>query len=161
MPIQRKTTAQFVIEAQSVHGDKYDYSEAEYVNTHVPVKIKCLECGGVFLQEPSSHLAGHGCPKCNKKQTQRRVDQATFIARAKKVHGDKYDYSKVEYKDMRSKVEIVCPHHGAFWQRAQSHLLGNGCPECKREAHIARIKQMMASIDAQSHSNQSKSKENC
>ena len=156
MPIQRKTTAQFVIEAQSVHGDKYDYSEAEYVNTHVPVKIKCLECGGVFLQEPSSHLAGHGCPKCNKKQTQRRVDQATFIARAKKVHGDKYDYSKVEYKDMRSKVEIVCPHHGAFWQRAQSHLLGRGCPACKRDAHIERLKQIMDSLNAQLQDKQSK-----
>ena len=157
MPIQRKTTTQFIVEAHSVHGEKYDYSEVKYVNTHVPVKIRCMECGGVFLQEPSSHLAGHGCPKCNKKQTQRRVDQATFIARAKKVHGDKYDYSKAEYQDMRSKVQIICPRHGNFWQRAQSHLLGSGCPECKREAHIARIKQMMASLDAQFQSEHYKS----
>ena len=46
-----------------------------------------------------------------------------FIARARAVHGDKYDYSKTDYQDMRSKVLIVCPVHGEFWQRAQSHLL--------------------------------------
>ena len=149
MDNHRKTTSQFVEEAQKVHGDKYDYSEVEYVNTHVPVKIRCNECGGVFLQEPSSHLAGHGCPKCNKKQTQRRVDQTTFIVRAIEVHGNKYDYSKVEYRDMRSKVEIICPRHGAFWQRAQSHLLGCGCPACKRDAHIERLKQIMASLNDQ------------
>ena len=149
MPYHRNSTAQFIFEAQSIHGDKYDYSEVEYVNTHVPVKIRCLECGSVFLHEPSSHFVGHGCPKCNKKQTQRRVDQATFIARAKKMHGDKYNYSKVVYRDTRSKVKTVCPHHGVFWQRAQSHLLGSGCPECKRAAHIARIKQMMANLNDQ------------
>ena len=149
MSYHRKTTNQFVTEALSVHGDKYDYSVVEYVNTHVPMKIRCNECGGVFLQEPSSHLAGHGCPKCNKKQTQRRVDQTTFIVRAIEVHGNKYDYSKVEYRDMRSKVEIICPRHGAFWQRAQSHLLGCGCPACKRDAHIERLKQIMASLNDQ------------
>ena len=146
MPYYRKTTNQFVNEAQSVHGDKYDYSEVEYVNTHVPVKIKCLVCGLEFLQEPSSHLAGHGCPKCNKKQTQRRVDQTTFIARAKEVHGDKYDYSKTEYKNMHSKVHIICPRHGDFYQRAQSHILGNGCPLCKRDKQIERMKVMMERI---------------
>ena len=149
MSYHRKTTNQFVTEALSVHGDKYDYSEVAYVNTHVPVKIRCNECGGVVLQEPSSHLAGHGCTKCNKKQTQRRVDQTTFIVRAIEVHGNKYDYSKVEYRDMRSKVEIICPRHGAFWQRAQSHLLGCGCPACKRDAHIERLKQIMASLNDQ------------
>ena len=48
----RKTTPQFVEEAQRVHGEKFDYSEVEYVNTHTPVKIKCRQCGVVFLQEP-------------------------------------------------------------------------------------------------------------
>ena len=93
----RKTTEIFIAEAQKVHGNRYDYSEVEYVNTHVPVKIRCQQCGAFFLQEPSSHLAGRGCPKCSKKQTHKRVNQDMFIARAKKVHGDKYNYSKVDY----------------------------------------------------------------
>ena len=52
IPYYRKTTPQFVEEAQRVHGEKFDYSEVEYVNTHTPVKIKCRQCGVVFLQEP-------------------------------------------------------------------------------------------------------------
>ena len=72
-----------------------------------------------------------------------------FIARARAVHDDKYDYSKADYQDMRSKVLIVCPIHGEFWQRAQSHLLGNGCPACKRDNHIRRIAELQRSIMAQ------------
>jgi len=139
----RKTKQEFIEEAQQVHGDRFDYSEVEYVNTHTPVKIMCGQCGLVFFQEPSSHLAGHGCPKCSKKKTHKIIDQEVFIARAKEVHGDKYDYSKTEYKDMHSKVHIICPRHGDFYQRAQSHLLGSGCPECKRDKQVERIKRIM------------------
>ena len=136
----RKTTEIFIAEAQKVHGDRYDYSEVEYVNTHVPVKIRCQQCGAFFLQEPSSHLAGHGCPKCNKKQTHRKIGLEEFIARARAVHGDKYDYSMSRYVDMRSNVEIVCPIHGPFNQRAQSHILGHGCPLCKSDKQKERMK---------------------
>lgn len=138
----RKTIQEFVEQARQVHGDKFDYSEVEYVNTHTPVKIRCRECCLVFSQEPSSHLAGRGCPKCSKKQTHKRVNQDMFLARAKEVHGDKYDYSKTDYQNMRSKVAIICPRHGVFYQRAQSHLLGSGCPMCKYDAHMERIKRL-------------------
>ena len=47
---------------------------------------------------------------------------------------------------MRSKILIVCPRHGEFWQRAQSHILGNGCPECKREKHIERITELQKQL---------------
>ena len=123
-----------------MHGDNYDYSEVEYVNTHKPVKIRCLQCGNYFFQEPAAHLVGRGCPRCSKKQTHKRVDQTAFIARAKEVHGDKYDYSKTKYIDMRSNVEIVCPVHGPFFQRAQSHILGHGCPFCKSDRQKERMK---------------------
>ena len=136
-------TSQFIEEVKQVHGDKYDYSEVEYVNTHVPVKIRCQQCSTFFLQEPSSHLAGHGCPKCNKKQTHRILGQDNFIIKAKEVHGDKYDYSRAEYKDMRSKIEIICPVHGSFFQRAQSHLLGHGCSLCKSDKQKERMKSVI------------------
>lgn len=148
MPYHRKTKEQFVKEAVQVHGDKYDYSEVEYVNTHRLVRIRCKQCGHYFFQQPSSHLAGHGCPKCCKKSDYRTLSKEEFITRAREVHGDKYDYSKTDYVNMRSKVLIVCPLHGEFWQRAQSHLLGNGCPECKRANHIERIKKMMELLNA-------------
>lgn len=55
-----------------------------------------------------------------------------FIKKAKEVHGDKYNYSKVEYKKSKEKVCIICPEHGEFWQRPKDHLNGQGCPHCKQ-----------------------------
>ena len=158
----RKTIQEFVEQAQQVHGDKFDYSGVEYFNTHTPVKIRCNQCGLVFFQEPSSHLAGRGCPKCSKKQTHKRVNQDMFLARAKEVHGDKYDYSNTDYQNMRSKVAIICPRLGVFYQRAQSHILGCGCPECKRENHLARIKLLMESLNMKGQDLQGdNSEQNC
>lgn len=61
----------------------------------------------------------------------KKLTTEEFISRAKKVHGDKYEYSKVEYFDSRTKVCIICPEHGDFWQSANIHLRGHGCPICK------------------------------
>lgn len=107
MALRWKTTSQFVKDAMKVHGDRFDYSEVEYVNTHKPVRIKCRQCGVVFMQEPASHLAGHGCPNCGKQQLKRRMSQEAFIEKCRAVHGNRYDYSRTEYRDMRSKVLIV------------------------------------------------------
>ena len=54
-----------------------------------------------------------------------------FIEKAIKIHGDTYDYSLVEYKNMKTKVKIVCKNHGVFEQRADNHLSGKGCSLCK------------------------------
>ena len=61
------------------------------------------------------------------------IDQKTvrFIENAKKVHGDKYDYSKVQYVDSDTKVCIVCPIHGEFEQFPGNHLRGYGCRSTK------------------------------
>lgn len=71
MPYQRKTTPQFVEEAQRVHGEKFDYSEVEYVNTYTPVKIKCRQCGVVFMQAPASHLEAVAVPSAARILTRR------------------------------------------------------------------------------------------
>ena len=124
--VKKLTTDDFIKRAKEVHGDKYDYSKVEYKNARSKVCIICPE-HGEFWQEPRHHLDGKGCPSC------KRVKKLTtddFIKRAKEVHGDKYDYSKVDYKNNKSKVCIICPEHGEFWQEASSHLSGNGCPKC-------------------------------
>jgi hypothetical protein len=59
-----------------------------------------------------------------------------FIKKAREVHGDKYDYSKVEYVGSESKVCIVCPEHGEFWQAPHTHLRGGGCPICVGRAKM-------------------------
>ena len=72
-----------------------------------------------------------------------RKTKEQFISDAIKVHGDKYDYSKVEYKGKDIKVCIICPIHGEFWQRPHNHLEGEGCPICSEsylKKHRPRIK---------------------
>ena len=109
-----------------VHGSTYNYSKVEYTTSKVKVEIVCKEHGS-FLQSPSSHLTGNGCPKCsgnNKKSTKECTQDFT------QVHGGTYDYSKVEYVNNATIVEIICKEHGSFFQRPNSHLKGMGCPKC-------------------------------
>lgn len=121
------STSQFIEKARKVHGDKYDYSRVNYVNNHTPICITCKEHGD-FWQIPYSHLAGNGCPKCNGGVA---FDKDEFIRKANEVHNDFYDYSQVDYKNAITKVKIICPKHGEFWQRPSCHLKGQGCPKCK------------------------------
>ena len=125
-----KTTEQFIKEAKETHGNKYDYSKVEYIDSKTKVCIICPE-HGEFWQAPSSHLSGCGCRKCSKNAQKKTTEQ--FIKEAKEIHGDKYDYSKVEYINNRTKVCIICPKHGEFWQTPESHLSGCGCRKCYKE----------------------------
>lgn len=63
------------------------------------------------------------------------MNKEYFIKRARDIHGDKYDYSKVELSFGTDKVEIICPSHGSFMQRAKGHLEGRGCSKCARERY--------------------------
>lgn len=119
-------TALFVKKAMAVHGDCYDYSRVEYKNSSTKVIIIC-PVHGSFLQTPEKHLKGQGCPKCGGTS---KHSADSFIAKARAIHGEKYDYSKVEYVNNKTKVVIVCPEHGAFLQRPDSHLIGKGCDKC-------------------------------
>jgi hypothetical protein len=133
---ERKTTEQFIKKAKEVHGDKYDYSKVEYVNNETKVCIICPK-HGEFWQKPSNHLQGKGCLDCcgsRKKTTEQ------FITEAREKHGDKYDYSKVEYVNGKTKVCIICPKHGEFYQKPERHLQRQGCPKCnssKLESEIS------------------------
>lgn len=89
-----RTQEQFIERAREIHGNTYDYSAVEYVNSSTKVKIIC-PIHGVFEQTPNKHLAGQGCKVCGRERT--KVGKDEFISRARKVHGDKYDYSKVVY----------------------------------------------------------------
>jgi hypothetical protein len=122
---KNKTTDEFVAQAREVHGDLYDYSKVEYVGTHKKVLIVDPEFGE-FWQTPGSHLQGVGNPI---RKGGIRITTKEFVERAKVVHGDLYDYSKVEYKSAFDKVLIIDPEYGEFWQEASSHLQGAGNPE--------------------------------
>jgi hypothetical protein len=130
MKIYKHTTESFIKKAKEIHGDKYDYSLVEYKNNKTLVKIKC-DTHGIFLQEPRNHLYGHSCPLCSHVTPIKMRNTTTqFIEKAKEIHGDKYDYSLVDYIKSNMKVDILCSIHGHFLQEANSHLSGFGCPRC-------------------------------
>ena len=128
------STEEFITKVKAIHGDKYDYSKAEYKHTMEKITIICHK-HGEFLITPNSLLQGHGCPKCvGKCETTEE-----FITKAKAIHGDKYDYSKVEYKNSYTKICIICPKHGEFWQIPSHHTcMKCGCPICQ-ESHLERV----------------------
>lgn len=123
----------FIEKAKKVHGEQYIYSMTNYINTNTKVCITCPE-HGEFWQTPHNHLKGSGCPKCasEKNAKKKKMGAEQFVYKAKKIHGDKYDYSKVDFKGTNKKVCIICPKHGEFWQFANQHIQGRGCPHCKQ-----------------------------
>lgn len=123
----RFTTSDFIKRSTINHGDKYDYSKVEYVDKHTRVEIVCQEHGS-FLQEAGEHMRGAGCPKCARDKCKITTD--TFLSRVTEVHGDKYNYSLVNYVNVNTKVEIICQDHGSFFQDAREHYRGSGCPSC-------------------------------
>ena len=131
---KKVTTEEWIEKAKKVHGDKYDYSKVEYVNNRVPVEIIC-KTHGYFKQIPYSHLAGRGCPECGiiNKVLHKTSNTEKWIEKAKKVHGDKYDYSVSKYTKATESIDIICKKHGLFTQRASDHLSGYGCPKCGYE----------------------------
>ena len=124
---KKKSNDEFIREVQLIHHNRYDYSKLEYVNNKTKVCIICPD-HGEFWQIPSDHLNGKGCPQCAGNV---RYNKDTFVEKAKIIHNDRYDYSKVQYVNAHTKVCIICPEHGEFWQTPNNHLNGNGCPLCK------------------------------
>lgn len=124
------STEVFIKKAKSVYGDKYDYSLVEYNGSYIPVNIICKK-HGVFAAVPNGFLQGHGCPTCGHESSHHlKYDNEKFVSAARKVHGDKYDYSNLEYSGIFSQVKVICPKHGEFSQRAVDHLSGCGCSKC-------------------------------
>lgn len=132
---QAFTTEQFIEQAKTKYGNKYDYSQVEYINNHTKVKIRCIEHDYVFEQIPTNHLHGNcGCKKCiSEKRSKCKISNTDeFIQKAIAKHGNKYDYSEIEYKNNHTKVKIICPIHGEFEQTPNNHLSGKGCGKCAR-----------------------------
>jgi hypothetical protein len=203
----KDTIDDFVVKARTVHGDRYDYTKSEYVNSVTPLVIVC-NVHGEFLQKPNNHLTGQQCPKCARIDTytkqrmtlehflalakikhgekyeyhigdvelscdaviqiqcevhgmfvQRVSDHVyqgcgcqlcsnhvqlttdEFIRRAREAHGDKYDYSGVDYKVSYEKVDIICPKHGLFQQTAEKHYRGEGCRQCGSEIAVQKLEE--------------------
>ncbi len=129
-----KAAKDFVTRACKVHGKRYDYSKAEYVTSQSKLAILCSE-HGEFMQSPTKHLSGRGCPKCAvaSRRGGALVPFDEFKRRAISVHGARFMYSRKSYVDTRTKMRIKCRVHGVFKQTPHDHIYGPGCPGCKSE----------------------------
>ena len=139
----RLTTEEFISRARRVHGNRYDYALVEYSGAHIPVKIICRE-HGEFEQKPKNHLSGHGCKTCGAlaAANARLLNTEQFIAKAKRVHADKYDYSLVSYETGEWPVKIVCAAHAELEKKPRSHLQGSGCRKCAEDRQRGGVIQL-------------------
>ena len=128
---RRKTADQFIKDSGIIHSGKYSYDKVEYKNSHTKVIITC-HIHGDFQQSPTSHLSGNGCRKCIGDRYRHNIN--IFIEKARKIHGEEYDYSKFEYLGSKIKGIITCLVHGDFLQKPNTHLAKPaGCPKCDKE----------------------------
>jgi very-short-patch-repair endonuclease len=129
--MRKITREEFVQRAMDIHHSLYDYSSVVFINTKTKVSITC-PIHGEFYQTPSNHLLGKGCTKCKGSRISeaKTKSQKKVIDQFREVHGSRYDYSLVEYKNGLTRVKIICPKCGVFEQRPKDHLLGEGCSKC-------------------------------
>jgi hypothetical protein len=148
IPILERKAHEFIRKSKLIYGDKYDYSELQYVNCKIKVKLICKE-HGEFWVVPDRHINNNqGCPICTKEKItkDRMWDNDTFIKNAKSVHGDVYDYSQSEYKGYHTPVKILCRKHGEFFKCPSDHISKKeGCPICSKE-NVAEKRKFTADL---------------
>ncbi|MFA0447849.1 GIY-YIG nuclease family protein [Vibrio breoganii] len=120
------TTEEFVEKCRVMHGDRYDYGKTVFKGAKEYIVYECAVHGEVE-QQAYDHMSGHGCGWCAGVRT---YSTEQWVAMAKHVHSDYYDYSKANYTTKGEKVVIICPVHGEFTQQAGSHIRGVGCSGC-------------------------------
>lgn len=119
---------EFIEKSRKVHGDKYDYSQAEYAGTQLHITVICPE-HGAFFQTPTRHINGRGCHQCG---GTKKIAMYDAIEKAKKLHKDFYSYEEVNINaPISSEVTITCPRHGEFSIPMKHHVNRMwGCPKC-------------------------------
>ena len=126
---KRLSFEEFKNRAEQLHNRKYIYNDNNYVGYQTPIKITC-PIHGDFWQKPEYHLQGCGCPECG---GHKKMTKDIFCETANVVHNEKYIYDYIDYINQKTKVKIICPEHGEFWQTPECHLKGQGCPICGRK----------------------------
>jgi hypothetical protein len=122
----QSNTNEFIEKANKIHNYRYDYSKVDYKKANTKIIIICNE-HGEFLQTPNGHLDKKGCHECGGSKP---LNTNSFIEKAVKIHGNKYNYSKVNYKNHMTNIIIICEKHGEFLQTPNNHLAGACCNKC-------------------------------
>lgn len=126
----------FIVKAKDIHGNKFDYSKVDYVNSKTNVTLVC-KIHGEFQSTPSHHLQGVSCKKCSylKMADGNTMSLEQYVEKARKTHGNKYIYDDSVYTGISNPITIRCPKHGEFTQKASNHTTGNGCQTCAKEGN--------------------------
>ncbi|WP_418642447.1 DUF723 domain-containing protein [Vibrio chaetopteri] len=128
---QQQAFLSYIQRAKDKHGDAFDYSQFEYVTSHVKGTILCKKHNHPFEQTMVNHLKKNGCPLC------KFGTKEEFVAEARAVHGNKYNYSQFYYVNRSTKGEIICPTHGVFEASPTEHLnRPKTCSDCKNDARV-------------------------
>jgi len=123
----KEKTRKFIHNAKLVHNNKFSYEKSKYIAASRKIEIIC-PVHGSFWQSPTNHInGGYGCALCSNRK---KLTQEDFIMRSSDIHKNKYDYSESVYLNGKSMVDIICPIHSTFSQRAEDHLAGHGCLKC-------------------------------
>lgn len=124
-------------------GNLFDFSESEYINNRIPIKVKCKLCNKSSMRIPWNIFKAKSCKFCHRERQPLTTEQ--FIMKSKEIHGEKYDYSNVEYKSAYIKVNIVCNKCGnIFTQTPKAHIYEKqGCPTCKESHGETRISNLL------------------
>lgn len=138
----QKTNEEWINLFKTVHGDKYDYSKFNYINSSESCIFICKKHNIEFPQPARVHAKGHGCKLCanENRNKKRKTPLDKWIEDCKKVHGDKYDYSKSVYKGSNEIIEVICPTHGSFFPTAYNHKKGSNCNSCVDRNKERRLK---------------------
>jgi predicted nucleic acid-binding Zn-ribbon protein len=129
--MKRNTQTSFLEKAEAKYGNAYDYSETLFIGNGEHLSVVC-PVHGPFSIVAKEHL--RGCGRCgyDRANKSKCLTKEEFVDRAVKVHGNKYDYSHVEYVHSGTRVRILCDEHGLFEQTPSNHLSGTTCPSCAK-----------------------------
>lgn len=140
--MKKISTGQFIERSVELFGHRYDYADTIYTGKDTNVTLRCIKHNETFMQSPANHYKGkQTCSQCKKESAAtlttatKLKNQELYKDKAKEVHGDVYDYSKVEPHKAIDLITIVCKHHGEFSQEARVHLKGHGCPKCSHRSY--------------------------
>jgi len=137
-----KAWAEVLEQATEVHKGRYSYGRFQYIKSVVPSIITC-SIHGDFLMSMSNHLQGKGCKECRKDEKASltsEVNLAKFIDKARRVHGDRYDYTETKYLPHPQLMTITCLEHGPFLLNASRHVGDRrGCRECSGQVSNQEI----------------------
>jgi hypothetical protein len=137
--VKTVSTKEFIKQSRRIHGNRYDYSKTQYVNSKVPVTIVCRK-HGPFSQIPYNHLTGRNCRKC---ASNRHLSGEEQVQRFRAIHGHNnyaYDLSELRSNNNKHRLKVTCIHHGPFTVTYHAHLKKAGCPQCtKHYQHLAGL----------------------